>query len=47
MVQKVRHHRVTKVSKQHDVKHEEQESVGSLKIVVELTSDRVAPKTLV
>ena len=32
--------KVTKGSKEQDVKHEEQESVGSLKFVVELTSDR-------
>ena len=35
-------HNVTKVSKEHDVKHEEQESVDSLKFVVELTSDRAS-----
>ena len=34
--------KVTKGSKEQDVKHEEQESVGSLKFVVELTSDRAS-----
>ena len=33
---------MTKVFKEHDVKHEEQESVCSLKFVVELTSDRAS-----
>ena len=33
---------MTKSSKEQDVKHEEQESVGSLKFVVELTSDRAS-----
>ena len=31
---------MTKGSKEQDVKHEEQESVGSPKLVVKLTSDR-------
>ena len=33
---------MTKSSKEQDVKHEEQESVGSPKFVVELTSDRAS-----
>ena len=33
---------MTKGSKEQDVKHEEQESVGSPKFVVELTSDRAS-----
>ena len=33
---------MTKSSKEQDVKHEEQESVGSPKLVVKLTSDRAS-----